>query len=284
MDRRLTPSNGRVAHVSLRGKVEAEQFVEGEAYRLSAIVADLCNVPEGRRDRQLLRGEAFVTLETVENWVFGYATKDGYVGWVDAANLDAGDLPAPTHRLSASHSYGKSTPGLKDMGEVTPLPFGALLTVLDQDSGWARVAWAMGRDLFVPSRHLSPRDALEPDPATVAERLVGSPYLWGGNSTFGIDCSGLVQAAFLSCGISCPGDSDLQEAAVPNASGGYERGDLLFWEGHVAMVTDPETLIHANAHYMAVTYENISVAISRITAQGDGPVTSHKRPVRKDKP
>ena len=184
-------------------------------------------------------------------------------------------------------TYGKTSPGLKEMGGITSMPFACALPVLEIGSGWARVAWGRGtvpRDLFVPSQHLTPIQTLETDCVDVAEHLVGSPYLWGGNSAFGIDCSGLVQAALLACGIPCPGDSDLQEAAFPDAHGPCQRGDLLFWKGHVAMVVDAETMIHANAHHMAVAYENINTAIARIEKQGDGPVTSHKRPARKEGP
>ena len=287
MDRRLTPSNGRVAHVSLRGKTEAEHFVEGEAHFVTTVVADLCSAPSGARDRQLLRGDVFVVLDLKEGWAFGYAEKDEYVGWVKTADLISGPFPNLTHRVSCQMTYGKSTPGLKDMGQVTALPFGCTLSIVEEELGWARVAWMRGaipRDIFVPSQHLLPFGTLEKDPVAIAERLIGSPYLWGGNSAFGIDCSGLVQAALLACSIPCPGDSDLQEAAFSDANSPYQRGDLLFWKGHVAMVVDADTLIHANAHHMAVAYENIEMAIARIANQGDGPVTSHKRPTKKEIP
>lgn len=133
---------------------------------------------------------------------------------------------------------------------------------------------------FVPSQHLAPLADRAPDPVAVAEALVGTPYLWGGNSSFGIDCSGLVQIALRACGADCPGDSDLQEAVFASlAAPDYRRrGDLLFWKGHVGWIAGPDLLLHANAYHMAVAYEDLDTAIRRITAQGDGPVTSHVRP------
>jgi cell wall-associated NlpC family hydrolase len=131
----------------------------------------------------------------------------------------------------------------------------------------------------VPKPHLRPISHPFRDPVTVAQLFFGTPYLWGGNSAFGIDCSGLVQAALLACGIACPGDSDLQAAlgnTVPDDAP-MLRGDLIFWKGHVAMVVDDQTLIHANAHHMAVAYEPIDAAIARIKAQGGGTVTGRRR-------
>lgn len=279
MDRRLLRSNGRVAHVSLAGQVEAAQFSAGDPMRVSAIVADLTSA-SGGRERQLLRGEAFTGLDTKDGRVFGFAEKDGYCGWI--AGEDLAGLPSEplTHRIASGRSYAKSTPGLKTPGAVTPLPHGIALAVLDEADGWARVAWTRGatdRDLFVPFAHLAPLDAPDTDPASVAERYLGTPYLWGGNSAFGIDCSGLVQAALLACAIPCPGDSDQQMSLGAEVTGPLARGDLVFWKGHVAMVADATRILHANAHHMAVAYEDTEAAIARIAAQGDGEVLARRR-------
>lgn len=281
-DRRLTPFNGRVAHSALRGQVKAEAFTDGDRQRIAAPVADLMTAPDGNRDRQLLRGAGFQALETRNGWAYGFAERDGYVGWVEGAHLAGMPVEAETHRISAPQSYGKSTPGLKPMGTITPLSLGTRLAVLDETDGWARVAWTRGtvaHDLYVPRQHLTSVNRTETDPVTVAERLLGAPYLWGGNSAFGIDCSGLVQIAMHACGRDCPGDSDMQEtlgAALPPETP-PQRGDLMFWTGHVAWVADPDTVIHANAHHMAVAHEPITAAIQRIAAQGDGLVTRHAR-------
>ncbi|SNS18723.1 C40 family peptidase [Antarctobacter heliothermus] len=281
-DRRLTPSNGRVAHVSLRGEVEAESYVDGELHRIARPVADILSAPGGGRDRQLMYGEVFRVLDVQGGLAFGFAEKDGYCGWMNAGDLTNTLTDAQTHRITASHSYGKTTPGLKAMGQITPLSLGTRLTVLKEVDGWARVAWSRGatpQDLYVPGQHLVPIDTLDSDPVAVAERLVGAPYLWGGDSSFGIDCSGLVQIALYSCGQTCPRDSDMQEAlgtALPPGTP-PERGDLMFWKGHVAWVADPDTILHANAHAMAVAYEPITQAVARIESQGDGLVIRHAR-------
>ena len=280
-DRRLTPFNGRVAHVSLKGRVTAETFTEGTAMEVQTEILPLLATPEGPRERELVMGEGFVVLEVVEGFAFGFAQRDGYVGWVFAEFL----FPqrAPTHRLAAIRSYWQEDPDLKLSTRQFPLSFGARFRVTHQDGRWSRIviqtapgeAWF--RDSWVPTAHLASADSHETDPVAVAEKFLGTPYLWGGNSAFGIDCSGLVQAALLACGTACPGDSDQQMALGRAAEGAPARGDLIFWQDHVAMVVDEARLIHANAHHMAVAYEGIDAAIARIDAQGDGPVLARRR-------
>lgn len=280
-DRRLTPFNGRVAHVSLRGQVEAERFTEGTLMEVQTEILPLLATPEGPRDRELLIGEGFVLLEEVEGFAFGFAERDGYVGWVFAEFLHP--KREATHRIAAIRSYWQEDPDLKLSARIFPLSFGARLRVIGRQDAWSRIsiqtasgeAWF--RDSWVPTAHLAPADSLEDDPVSVAEKFLGTPYVWGGNSAFGIDCSGLVQASLLASGIACPGDADLQMSLGAEEQGPLARGDLIFWKGHVAMVADPARIIHANAHHMAVAYEGMDEAIARIASQGGGPVLARRR-------
>ncbi|WP_120499372.1 C40 family peptidase [Roseovarius sp. EL26] len=271
-DRRLTPANGRVADVSLRGQVEAAQFLTGAARHLSVPVADLLHAPDGRRERQLLLGEEVTLYEDRDGWAFVQAKKDNYVGYLRCAELSE---PTPvTHVVSARATHLYPEPDFKSH-ERTSLSYGSRVQVLASEGRFAQTALG-----HIPSTHLSPLVVLADDPVSVAELFLGTPYLWGGNSAFGIDCSGLVQAGCLSCGITCPGDSDLQEIGFGTSldeTDALQRGDLLFWKGHVAWVSDPDTILHANAFHMAVAFEPLDEAIKRIADQGDGPVTARKR-------
>lgn len=272
MDRRLTPSNGGVALAGLQGQVEAERFVTGEAASVVVPVADLLDRPEGARDRQVLFGEAVTVIERKAGWAFVQAAKDGYCGYLPEAAL--GPQSRPTHRVSVPATHIYSGPKVQAK-ELASLSFGSLVTVTGAAGKFAETPQG-----FIPAPHLRPLDAPFADPVEVAELFLGTPYLWGGNSRFGIDCSGLVQAALVACGKACPADSDMQQA-VGTAFGDNEpllRGDLLFWKGHVAMVVDDTRLIHANGHTMSVAYEGTQACIARIMEQENRPVIARRRP------
>ena len=277
-DRRRLHSNGRVADAGLLGQVEAELFVEGEDRQVIVPVTPILSEPEGKRERELVFGEGVRQLEERGGWVFGYALRDGYAGYIAAGDLALPKGP-PNHVVQARMSYALGEPDFKAKTEHLALSLGAWVSVTGTEGRWAEILAPEGR-MYVPAVHLRVARAVEADPVGVAERLVGTPYVWGGNSALGIDCSGLVQAGCLACGVACPGDSDMQEAELGEAlpeDAPLQRGDLLFWKGHVAWVVDPETILHANAYHMAVAYEPLQDAIARIEAQGDGPVTPRKR-------
>lgn len=271
MDRRLTPANDRVALEALRGLVDVPQFVAGEPAAVAVPVCDLLKQPSGSRDRQLLWGEAVTVIERRGGWAFVRAEKDGYCGYVAEAGL--GQAFRPTHRVAvpACHLYREAR---VQAAEVASLSFGSLVVVTGNQGKFAETPQG-----FIPAVHLRALDDCFTDPLEVAALFLGTPYLWGGNSRFGIDCSGLVQAALMACGKACPGDSDLQREVGRALDEGrdLQRGDLLFWKGHVAMAVDGETLIHANGHTMSVAYEGIANCIARIQAQEDLPVLMRRR-------
>lgn len=271
-DPRLTAANGRVAARALEGQVTAEAYVEGTPGRIIVPVADLLPAPGKRRHRQLVFGAAVAVYERRDGWAFVQADADGYVGYIEEAALGA--PLAPTHRVSTLATHLYETESMKSR-DILRLSLGSAVTVVAE----LRHFWETP-DGFIPKKHLRSLDRPYTDPASVAQLFFNTPYLWGGNSSLGIDCSGLVQAALQACDIACPGDSDLQSGALGHTlADGVppERGDLYFWKGHVGMLVDGETLLHANAHHMATVYEPITAAILRIGAQGDGKVLRRAR-------
>ena len=272
IDKRRIPANERVAATHLKGVVDAPLYVDGTRKQVVVPIADLLRSPDGSRDRQLVLGDTVTVFETHEGWAFVQAEQDDYVGYLPADHL--GDATEVTHRVSARSTHVYPDDNFKSR-ELFTLSFGSRLAVMSTGSRFAQTPQG-----FVPPKHLIPIDQFESDPVSVAERMLGTPYLWGGDSGFGTDCSGLVQAACLSCGMACPRDADMQEDELGQhlpEDAPLQRNDLLFWKGHVAFVADPDTILHANAFHMAVSYEPLEDAIKRIMAQGDGPVTARKR-------
>lgn len=270
-DRRFWPANARVAHRSLTGQVRGVDIVDGTPAALTRPVTDLMTAPDGQRDRQVLLGCVVTVLEDRDGWSF-VQCGDGYVGYIPSDRLAADSLP--THRVGTFATHAYRDEDLKSP-EVMSLPFGARLRVLDERRAFFETSFG-----FVPKKHLRPLDRPFSSPATVAQLHFGVPYLWGGNSTRGIDCSGLIAAALTACDLSCPADSDLQSARLGDVlpdDADMQRGDLIFWPGHVGMMVDPATMIHANGHAMAVTYEPLDAAILRIRAQDGGDVAVRRR-------
>ena len=266
MDRRIIPANSRVADRKLQGQVQAERYVDPQPLAVSVPVADILGRPGGARDRQLLSGETFMVLEDRDGYAFGYGARDGYVGYIASDGLEPVG-PEKTHFVSARSTHVYPEPDFKSP-EIVALPFGARIAVIGETASFYQTTLG-----YIPRPHLTPVGFRYADPTEVARLFLGVPYLWGGNSVWGIDCSGLVQVALMACGIDCPGDSDLQEQHFAAAASQIRPSRLYFWKGHVALAVDDEMLIHANAFHMSVTLENTTDAIRRITDQGDGEVT-----------
>ena len=278
-DRRLLAFSGRVADQSLRGKVEAEDYVTPQ--RMGLLCGQwLHDQPNGAINRELLFGDAFDVIERRGEWAFGRSAKDGYCGWVEINRLGA--WHAPTHRIAVRTTWGYAKPDLK-IPRSLPIHMASGVHVLSRLGGWAEIAISNG-SLWVPGQHLT---EVPLDPVDVARAFLGTPYVWAGNSGFGVDCSGLVQLAMHASGLACAPDSDLQ-SAMPgehlSESQRFEPGDLIFWRGHVGMATGSEMMIHANAFHMMVVEEPIVVAIARIATTDTGPVTRRLRPERRPMP
>lgn len=272
IDRRSAPINDHVAAAHLDDAPDNLKKVQGVAHRVTQPVVDLLTDPAGDRARQLLFGDRVTVYDQMSNHSFVQSGKDSYVGYLKTAALGP-DRPA-THWISAPSTHVYAEADLKSPDRLA-LSFGSQVCVTGEKNGFAGTPHG-----FIPAQHVSPVGDWLSDPVAAAAEFLGTPYLWGGNTRFGIDCSGLVQAALMGCGVPCPGDSDQQAEQVGRqlAEGtAPQRGDLLFWKGHVALVADPQTILHANGFHMAVRYDPMKAAIDRIAAQGDGPVIAHRR-------
>ncbi len=278
-DPRTTPARPDLAARHLQGKIEAARFVDGERYQVVDAQAPVrrAPAPDAALETEALMGEHVMIYEmTEEGLAWGQLESDGYVGWLPANSLSLPG-PAPTHRVSALRTLLFPGPSIKLPPLCAP-PLGARLAI-EREQDRLAVTAAGG---FVPANHLVPLQSFEADFVAVAERFCGAPYLWGGKTSLGLDCSALVQVALQACGVAAPRDADLQERALgiaidPDAAlRNLRRGDLLFWPGHVAIARERDTLVHANAFHMMVAIEPAAEAIARIRAAGSE-LTSAKR-------
>jgi cell wall-associated NlpC family hydrolase len=276
-DPRITPARPDLAARHLQGQVEAARFVDGTPYEVRDESAPLRRepTPDAALDTEALKGERVTVYESnEEGWCWGQLERDGYVGWLPANALTAPGPPA-THSVKVLRTLAFPGPSIK-LPPVAAYAMGCRLAVLRTEG-----PLAVTPSGYVPARHLAPLDAHETDFVAVAERFLGAPYLWGGKTSLGIDCSGLVQAALHACGAACPRDSDMQEralgAAVAADAAGLRRGDLVFWKGHVAIVRDPATVVHAASFHMMVVLESIADVVRRVMDEGNGPIRAVRR-------
>ena len=278
-DRRITPIRADLADERLRGQIEVERFTAGTLKRVVASFSPLHRHPsrEAPVDTQAIFGESVTVYDEHEGWAWVQLNDDGYVGYLPSEAL--GEPGAePTHRVRSIRTFIYPGPNLK-LPYRDYLTLNARVTVTATEGDYARLA--TGGWVYAP--HLAGLDAFEADYVGVAERFLHTPYLWGGKTSLGIDCSGLAQTALSAAGIAAPRDSDMQERAlgtpigVKPDLGGLRRGDLVFWKGHVGLMMDESNFIHATGHSMTVMIEPLAIAEERIRRTSYGPISAIKR-------
>ncbi|MFC0282694.1 NlpC/P60 family protein [Camelimonas abortus] len=285
-DPRITPARPDLAAASLRGEIAAPRYAEPRRMHVRVFAAPVRRAPrrDAPLDTEALCGEAVDIYDVDdEGWAWGQLVADGYVGYLPHDDLDDGE-PAASHRVAVPRTFIYPAPDIK-VPPLGALPLNARVAAAQEaaaGSGAAGAAAARFLRLagggFVYAAHLAPLATPAPDAAAVAELFVGAPYLWGGRTALGVDCSGLVQMALWAAGVRCPRDSDMQMQATGAAPDTPRRGDLVFWRGHVGMMLDGERLIHANGHHMRVAVEPLETAAARIRAAGAGEIIALRRP------
>lgn len=281
LDRRLNAFRPDLADAALEGVIEAERYVSGTPARIAVPVAGLRRRPDlaAGIDTETLFGEDVVVFDKANGWAWVQAAEDGYVGYVPEAVL-AENAPAPTHRVAFPRTFAYPGPDLR-FPVSAALSMGSRLVVVGEAETRGTRYWLLADGRAVIANHCLPvGEPVAGDYVAVAARFLETPYLWGGRSGFGIDCSGLVQLALMMVGKTAPRDSDMQAERLGVAidRDQLRRGDLVFWKGHAGIMEDDETLLHANGHTMTVARENFEAAVQRIGWLYDRP-TGYRRPL-----
>ncbi len=270
-DKRVTPARPDLAAAHLKGVVDAPRFADGEKFSVGVSRAALRVRPSenAAQDSELLFGEVFTVYDCAQGWAWGQVANDLYVGYLRQDALTK--VFAADARVTALMAPVFSAADLKSPVHDL-LPLNAAIPVLARLGDYMQI----GDGRYVHQRHLEP--LAQKDFVAVAERFLGAPYVWGGKTAAGLDCSSLIQIALQAVGKAAPRDTDMIEKALGDAVSlsNLQRGDLVFWKGHMGVMLDEVRLLHANAFHMAVAIEPLVEAIARIEKSA-GPVTSVKR-------
>jgi cell wall-associated NlpC family hydrolase len=277
-DARRHAYRANLAAESLRGRVEAPRYVKGVRHQVGVAALPLRREPrfDALLDSEALFGETLTLFDESEGWAWVQLTRDGYVGYLPSEGLTS-TVTTPTHRVATLRTYVYASPDIKTP-PLALLSLNALLSVTG-DEGRFLTLKSGG---FVIAEHTRKLDEPGRDFVDVALAFRGTPYLWGGRTSLGVDCSGLVQLASEAAGLPCPRDADMQanEVGCPLdwQKSGLARGDLVFWDGHVGIMTGAQDLVHASAYQMMVVEEPLAEASARIAASKGGEITGVRRP------
>jgi cell wall-associated NlpC family hydrolase len=280
LDARRNVFRNDLAALSLRGLIVSPRYSAGSVRQVGRPAVPLRREPNPTLglETEALFGELVKVYDEAEGWAWIQLQRDRYVGYVPSAALTT-EILSTTHRVKSLGTFVYPVADIKTP-PIMHLPLNAEVRVVD----WTEKFCRLEHGGFVVTRHLTERDRYERDFVDIAERLIGSPYLWGGRTRIGIDCSGLVQVSLEAAGRSCPRDTDMQAAELgepvpiqPQLEN-LVRGDLVFWKGHVGIMSDGLMLVHANAHHMAVAAETLPEAADRIAKANDGsPIVAIRR-------
>jgi cell wall-associated NlpC family hydrolase len=277
LDTRLHAYRADLADSRLKGIIEAKHYADSELRRVSAPIAAVRREPrpDAMQITQVLLGEECRVFEIHKGWAWVQLTTDGYVGYIgeNALSLSSDEL---THRVAVPSTFIYPAANVKAQ-PVTAIPMNSRIAVTGVDGKFAKLKDGG----FIIASHIKPLSLRESDFVAVAQQFLNVPYLWGGKSFAGLDCSGLVQLSLEASGIACPRDTDMQQEALGsqlriNDLDGLTRGDLVFWDGHVGVMTGSRHLLHANGHHMLVAHEPLEEAVARIKAS-HGEITAINR-------
>ncbi|MBK5263772.1 MAG: C40 family peptidase [Alphaproteobacteria bacterium] len=273
LDRRINAIRGDLADIALAGRYFVPHYSCPQGFSVTAprtairIKGDAASTAVS----ELLHGETFQAIDIAGGWAWGYSAHDNYVGYVRADQLGVPIMP--THSVTTRAALVFADADIKSPEQLR-LPMGSRL------AGEVEGAFLKCAEGFVHLRHVSPVETIQNDPVAIAQSLAGAPYLWGGRSSDGLDCSGLVQLCLSLCGIAVPRDTDQQMAALDNeiaADAPLQRGDIIFFPGHVGLMADADNLVHANAFWMQVVTEPLADVVARLTADHVQPVLARRR-------